>query len=297
MKQKTLIMIVGLAIFSTIALPLINVFLTTPAFTSFVIRHAEKKLTEIASNISSVIDIHQDSIHDDTVLDHRVVAKIQETKSLFDLEKIKVFSSNGRIIYSTEPKEIGSRTRKDFFEVIIKDNRTYSDLDINKLESGADGVTVQTLLETYVPIPGKSGAIGAFEIYYDISKIKEEFEGIITQINFVVLAIALLLLSSVIISAVYAYKSFTIQRKVEGEKDKLIDDLTKTFNEINTLRGILPLCSFCKKIRDDSGYWEQVDVYIGKYSDADISHGICPQCMKEHYPKEYAAIKLKKGEK
>jgi PleD family two-component response regulator len=60
--------------------------------------------------------------------------------------------------------------------------------------------------------------------------------------------------------------------------------LQKALDEIKSLRGILPLCSFCKKIRDDKGYWEQVDVYIYKYSEADISHSICPDCMKEHYP-------------
>jgi predicted ester cyclase len=54
--------------------------------------------------------------------------------------------------------------------------------------------------------------------------------------------------------------------------------------EIKTLREILPLCSFCKKIRDDKGYWEQVDVYLHKYSEADISHSVCPDCAKEHYP-------------
>jgi len=58
----------------------------------------------------------------------------------------------------------------------------------------------------------------------------------------------------------------------------------RLLSELNTLRGILPLCSYCKKIRDDKGYWEQVDVYIHKYSAADISHSICPECMKKHYP-------------
>ena len=61
--------------------------------------------------------------------------------------------------------------------------------------------------------------------------------------------------------------------------------------ELKILRGILPLCSFCKKIRDDKGYWEQVDVYISKYSEVDISHGICPECMQVNYPEEYALIK------
>jgi hypothetical protein len=58
----------------------------------------------------------------------------------------------------------------------------------------------------------------------------------------------------------------------------------KAAEEIKDLRGILPLCSFCKKIRDDEGYWEQVDIYIHKHSQADISHSICPECLKKHYP-------------
>lgn len=54
-------------------------------------------------------------------------------------------------------------------------------------------------------------------------------------------------------------------------------------SEVKTLREIIPLCSFCKKIRNDKGFWEQVDVYIHKYSQADISHGVCPECLKKYY--------------
>lgn len=72
--------------------------------------------------------------------------------------------------------------------------------------------------------------------------------------------------------------------KTNNEKEGLIRELHNKINEVNTLRGILPLCSFCKKIRDDKGYWEQVDVYIHKYSQADISHSVCPECAKEQYP-------------
>ena len=79
----------------------------------------------------------------------------------------------------------------------------------------------------------------------------------------------------------------TDMKKMERERDNLVEALQKALNEIKTLRGILPLCSFCKRIRDDKGYWEQVDVYISKYSDADISHSICPECLKKHYTNEY----------
>lgn len=74
------------------------------------------------------------------------------------------------------------------------------------------------------------------------------------------------------------------RKKNEKEKEELIVELQKALGEIKTLRGILPLCSFCKKNRDDKGYWEKVDVYIHKHSQADISHSVCPECMQKHYP-------------
>ena len=78
------------------------------------------------------------------------------------------------------------------------------------------------------------------------------------------------------------------QRKLaELEKEKLIDKLQESLAEIKTLRGILPLCSFCKKVRNDKGYWEQVDIYIQKYSEANISHSVCPECAEKYYPEQY----------
>jgi len=74
------------------------------------------------------------------------------------------------------------------------------------------------------------------------------------------------------------------QKAMREERETLIHDLRKALNEINHLRGILPICSICKSVRDDKGYWEQVDVYIQKHSQADISHSICPECAKELYP-------------
>jgi hypothetical protein len=55
-------------------------------------------------------------------------------------------------------------------------------------------------------------------------------------------------------------------------------------DEVKTLRGLLPICSYCKKIRDDKGYWKQIEVYIAANSQADFSHGLCPECGLEHYP-------------
>lgn len=73
-------------------------------------------------------------------------------------------------------------------------------------------------------------------------------------------------------------------KQIEQEREKLIFDLQKALKEIKQLSGLLPICSICKKIRDDQGYWEQIESYIKKHSDVDFSHGICPACAKKHYP-------------
>ena len=58
----------------------------------------------------------------------------------------------------------------------------------------------------------------------------------------------------------------------------------KALQEIKTLSGLLPICASCKKIRDDKGYWNQIENYIEQHSDAQFSHSLCPECLEEHYP-------------
>ncbi len=81
-----------------------------------------------------------------------------------------------------------------------------------------------------------------------------------------------------------AVEDITERKRAEEHRDKLIADLQKALSEVKTLRGFLPICSHCKKIRDDKGYWDQIESYIHKHSDAEFSHGICPECAEKHYP-------------
>ena len=60
--------------------------------------------------------------------------------------------------------------------------------------------------------------------------------------------------------------------------------------EVKTLSGLLPICASCKNIRDDKGYWNKIETYIQENSDAQFSHGICPECFKKHHPEEYKLI-------
>lgn len=74
-----------------------------------------------------------------------------------------------------------------------------------------------------------------------------------------------------------------LNEKLERRVQKRTMDLKKAMTEIDTLREILPICAFCKKIRDDEGYWEQVEVYIDKHLKTRMSHSVCPECYKKHY--------------
>ncbi|UCE65421.1 MAG: PAS domain S-box protein [Candidatus Zixiibacteriota bacterium] len=76
----------------------------------------------------------------------------------------------------------------------------------------------------------------------------------------------------------------TERKKAEELREKLIADLQKAAGEIKTLSGFIPICASCKKIRDDEGYWEQIETYIMERSDAEFSHGLCPECSKKLYP-------------
>ncbi|MBF0496986.1 MAG: response regulator [Deltaproteobacteria bacterium] len=71
------------------------------------------------------------------------------------------------------------------------------------------------------------------------------------------------------------------------ERQKLLQELKEALTSVKTLRGLLPICAHCKKIRDDKGYWNQIESYIRTHSEADFSHGICPECVKKDYPDLY----------
>ncbi len=71
---------------------------------------------------------------------------------------------------------------------------------------------------------------------------------------------------------------------LETRVSRLVTDLARAANRIERLSGLLPICSHCKKIRDDSGYWNELEKYISDHSDAEFSHAICPSCLAKYYP-------------
>lgn len=77
---------------------------------------------------------------------------------------------------------------------------------------------------------------------------------------------------------------FKIHKNVENQRDKLLNELQDALNNIKILKGFLPICASCKKIRDDNGYWNQIESYIQERSEAEFSHSVCPECTQKLYP-------------
>jgi hypothetical protein len=88
-------------------------------------------------------------------------------------------------------------------------------------------------------------------------------------------------------------RDITQRKRQETERLRLIEELKSALARVKTLSGLLPICSSCKKIRNDQGYWEQVEIYIKNHSQADFTHGICPDCIHRLYP-EYAELRAKR---
>ena len=88
-----------------------------------------------------------------------------------------------------------------------------------------------------------------------------------------------------------AFQDITKRKQVEAEREKLIEELKDALAEVKTLRGILPICMYCKKIRDDEGAWTQLELYIRAHTNAEFSHGLCEPCTQEMYPDLYAKLR------
>lgn len=82
-------------------------------------------------------------------------------------------------------------------------------------------------------------------------------------------------------------KDISLRKLAEHEREKLISELRDAMARIKTLSGSLPTCAWCRKVRDDDGYWKKVETYIEEHSDAFFTHGICPECLQKNDPETY----------
>jgi PAS domain S-box-containing protein len=79
-------------------------------------------------------------------------------------------------------------------------------------------------------------------------------------------------------------KDITESKVVEEERERMVQKLTEALAKVKTLSGLLPVCAWCKNVRNDEGYWQRIEAYVAEHSDARFTHGMCPDCMAKHFP-------------
>ena len=378
--------------------PLVNIYVIFPSFRQLLVQDTEDDAVRVAAHILSMVVSNKNELNNSG----EFTEMTEKAKEDFKLEKIKVFSKNGEIIFSTDPQDIGKINRKPYFYEIVARGNRYTKI-VQKGTKTLEGRTVDVdVVETYVPIMKGDEFIGAFEIYYDVTARNMELNKtafnasiisfvmvftffIITMavlfredrgtdvleiknlsiidrspfyllfVVFIVIFIAELIVmlflsvlspgsdlveaildSSMLVMILSPFLYFFLLRpltmhismrkkaeeemreayhglegriekrtaelsdknqqlekeiierqQVEKEKEILITELKEALAKVKTLRGLLPVCSSCSKIRDDHGNWCHVDVYIRDHSEAEITHGYCPECEKKHFPQNF----------
>jgi PAS domain S-box-containing protein len=129
-----------------------------------------------------------------------------------------------------------------------------------------------------VPISGMDGGESSKVYEFETSLKKDNAEGIqlLAKMNVFKIGASQ--------RVVLILRDITERKKAEHEREELINKLTDALAEVRALSGLLPICAHCKKIRDDKGYWKQLEEYFHTHSDVRFSHGLCPDCVKELYP-------------
>jgi PAS domain S-box-containing protein len=90
--------------------------------------------------------------------------------------------------------------------------------------------------------------------------------------------------SQAILGVVGVALDLTERVRAEADRERLIEELQDALDRVNVLTGLIPICTHCKAVRDDKGYWQQVDSFMREHSNAQLSHSICPECAQKMMP-------------
>jgi hypothetical protein len=196
--------------------------------------------------------------------------RVRRNLGVFQVPKIKIYSKDKKIVYSSDNTIIGKIDRRN--ENLDKALRGET---ISLFQSGGEGWDLDDeqrfdpdMVETYLPIRDSHNAIkGAFEIYMDMSPYRVGLKKVLTT------SLAALI---VILAFIFGTLLYFMRRSTQTIYSKT--------QELRVLSGLLPICSFCKKIRNNEGDWESLEKFITARSESAFSHSVCPACKEKHYP-------------
>ena len=203
-------------------------------------------------------------------------ASIQRDIDIFNLWKIRFFNPDGKILYSSEKAEIGNMNKKPYFRELVAKGQILANM-VKREGTTKDGTpTPYDVVETYIPIMFGNTFNGAFEVYANVTKQMQRLRALFWRSYLIFSLVICILLILIVVFSLSMDKG-------AKERENLILELQDALAEVTALRGIIPICASCKKVRDDKGYWNQIELYIKDHSEADFTHSICPECAKKLY--------------
>jgi len=246
-----------------------------PEFTKEIVLEAQKNSQRIATHF--IKEYYPDITPIAKHIPGDFELSMQEDIDIFNLWKVRFFNPDGKILYSSEKAEIGNISKKPYFVELVAKGHVITNM-IKKDGQTEDGTpTPYDVVETYIPIMFGDTFNGAFEVYVNVTEQMQRLKALFWR-SYIIFSLVICILLSLIVG-------FSLRMdKAAKEREKLIAELRDALTEVVTLRGIIPICASCKKVRDDKGYWNQIESYIREHSEADFSHGICPECAKKLYP-------------
>ena len=236
-RFRLLLGVLLISIVATLTLPVYTTRYIHPAFDGLLTRLTEEEAVRLATHLAASLSPGDDPFRKESFLP-RFGERIETFRRDINLVKIKMFSRDGEIIYSTDRSEIGEINRKSYFHEIVAQGTPYTKVVRKEAKTLEDKVMLTDVVETYVPIVMDGRFAGAFEVYYDISKSQERLDNLIRRSTNAVFAVTFLLLVAVILSSAGAYRSIRDRNRIEKTLRDLAetDPLTKTFNRRSLFR-------------------------------------------------------------
>lgn len=327
--------IIFAAIIALVSFPVYIFFYLDPAFAKFVTVSSEREAVKVANHIAAALFPSGSEFNESSISESKVQL-LKELQRNFQIIKVKIFTPDGTIIYSTDKADIGEINTHDYFRDVVANGQLYTKIVQKNTISLEGQIMPIDVVETYVPMMNGVTFIGAFEIYYDNTKPRTELRTLLNKVGSSVAVLTAAMLLMILLAFFNANKNFraknkavlelrkahdelearvqtrtmeltdanealnqeiTTRRAAEEEKERLILELTEALAQVKTLTGLLPMCSSCQQIRDPEGKWSRVDEYIQARTNAEFTHGICPKCAKRLYPDLYGQIDWEKASK
>jgi len=238
--------IVSLAI--AMILPSYNLFFINPSFTELLVQNTRNDAIRTAKHFGSMF-ISEEGELVRQFPNIELQDTITKLKDDFNVIKLKLFSNSGEVIFSTDPKEIGNINNKGYFHQIIATRKAYAKIVHKNTQSLEDQKMPVDVVETYVPLMREDTVLGAFEIYCDITAIKEQLDTVLSRSSTLLLTLAFGLLSIIIIALTRENKTMTERKRAEEKAQFLAyhDILTDLPNRLLFEEYMTSALAFAKR--------------------------------------------------